>query len=345
VKFIESLYIKVFVNIVVAKKSTQIYINLYAKGNLRDSFEETFDGKTLNEKMLSFIKSYTKETPFYYISILDYSSEQGAIPTCSKNLLPRYHDMSECEYKCQDKQWTHYTSKTDLYEIERHYESIGVDFIFSPFTILSQFFKDKIDGHVALYILIQEEFISLSVFENSKLLYAQHLDMNYTEVSEELETVDTSLELDIEEEEDGIDLENIDAMDSIDEMDSLDDFGDIEDLDSLDDIEEFDETEDVEEEFYHEEEQINNQETEQESEETFNEDYQRFTHVQKSIQNFYEDSNYESQFVENVYIADAVGITNELKKFFEEELFMSVYIRQIMLSAELGEVAITEFMA
>ena len=335
-KFIESLYIKVFVNIVVAKESTQVYINLYSKENLTDSFEETFDTVVLNEKMIAFIKSYTKETPYFYISILDHSSEQGAVPTCSKNFLPRYHDMSDCEYKCQDKQWTHYTSKTDLYEIERHYKTIGVDFVFSPFTVLSRFFKDKIDGHVAVYLLIQEEFISLSVFQNSKLLYAEHLDMKYTQVSEELETVDVSVDLEIEEDT-GIDLESVDA---IEEMDALDDFGNIEDLDSLDDIEEFDEAEDVEEEFYQEPEE----ELEEESEETFNEDYQIFSHVQKSIQNFYEDSNYESEFLENIYIADAVGITSELKRYFEEELFMSVYIRQIMLSAELAELAVLEVM-
>ena len=332
--FIESLYIKVFVNIVVVKERTQVYINLYSQEKLTDSFEESFESITLNDKMIAFIKSYTKETPFYYIAILDYSAEQGAVPTCSKNLLPRYHDMSDCEYKCQDKQWTHYTSKTDLYEIERHYKAIGVDFVFSPFTILSQFFKDKIDGHVAVYVLIQDEFISLSVFQNSKLLYAEHLDMKYAQVSEELETVDISVDLDIEEDE-GIDLESVNA---IEEMDSLDDFGDIEDLDSLDDIEEFDETEDVEEEFYQEPEE----KLEEDSEETFNEDYQRFAHVQKSIQNFYEDPNYESLFLENIYIADTVGVTSELKRYFEEELFMSVYIRQIMLSAELGELTVAE---
>ena len=333
-KFLESLYIKVFVNIVVAKESTQVYINLYSQENLTDSIEETFDTVALNEKMIAFIKLYTKETPYFYISILDHSPEQGAVPTCSKNLLSRYHDMSDCEYKCQDKRWTHYTSKTDLYEIERHYKTIGVDFVFSPFTVLSRFFKDKIDGHVAVYLLIQEEFISLSVFQNSKLLYAEHLDMKYMQVSEELETVDVSVELEIEEDA-GIDLESVNA---IEEMDALDDFGDIEDLDSLDDIEEFDEAEDVEEEFYQEPEE----ELEEESEETFNEDYQRFSHVQKSIQNFYEDSNYESEFLENIYIADAVGVTSELKRYFEEELFMSVYIRQIMLSAELAELAVLE---
>jgi hypothetical protein len=336
VKFIESLYIKVFVNIVVGKENTEVYISLYSKETLSGSFEETFDTTSLNEKMLAFIESHTKETPFFYIAILDYSKEQGAVPTCSKNLLPRYHDMSDSEYKCQDEQWTHYTSKTDIYEIKRHYKQIGVDFIFSPFTLLSQFFKDKINGHVAVYILIQEEFISLSVFENSNLLYAQHLDMKYVQVSEELEMIDTSVALEIEEDE-GIDLEDVNA---IDDIESLDDFGDIEDLDSLEDIEEFDEAEDVEEEFYQEPEN----ELEEESEETFNEDYQIFSHVQQSIQKFYEDSNFESQFLENIYIADAVGVTSELKRYFEEELFMSVYIRQITLSVELSELVVAEVM-
>ena len=260
-KFLESLYIKVFVSIVVEKETSHVYITLYSKNKLTDSFEESFGTNALDEKMIAFIKSYTKETPFFYISILDYSKNQGAIPTCSKNLMSRYHDMSESEHKCQNKQWTHFTSKTDLYGIERKYQKIGVDFIFSPFVVLSNFFKDKIDGQAEVFVLLQDEFISLSVFENSELLYAKHLDVNTTQENEEFEIVDTNEELVIED--DAIDLESVDA---IEDIDSLDDFGNIEDLDSLDELDEFDETEDVEEEFY----QKPEEELEENNIETFN---------------------------------------------------------------------------
>ncbi len=336
-KFLESLYIKVFVSIVVEKEVSDVYISLYSKNKLTDRYEESFDTDTLDEKMISFIRSYTKETPYFYISILDYSKNQGAIPTCSKKIMTRYHDMSESEHKCQSKQWTLFTSKTDLYDIQRKYQNIGIDFLFSPFSVLANFFKDKIDGQIGVFVLLQGELISLSVFENSELIYAQQLILTTIEASEEFETVDENEDLIIEE-NDGIDLDSVEA---VDEMESLDDFGDIEDLDELDDIDEFDKSEDVEEEFYHEPEE----KLEEGSQETFNEDYQRFTHIQNSIQKFYKDSNYDSKFLENIYIADGVGVTSELKRYFEEELFMNVYVRQVMLSAEVTELAVSEVLS
>ena len=331
-KFFESLYLKVFVNIVVKSTTTDVYIELCSKNGVIDNIEDDFDTTKVNEDMLDFISSYTRESPFSYISILDMSESQGAIPTCSKNRLSYYYDVSASEYKCHNKKWTYYTSKSDLYEIERVYKDTGVDFVFSPFSILANFFKDKIDSSLAMYILIQDSFVSLSVFDNSELLFAQHLDVENIKENEDLLIDDSDDELDLE---DGIDLEDIDVMDS---EDSLDDFGDIEDLDSLEKIDEFSENKDVEEEFYQESENTLSQ-----NEDTgFNEDYQRFALIQSAINYFYKDDKYDSKFIENVYIADGIGISNDLKRYLEEEMFLSVYVRHLELGVELSELARAE---
>ena len=327
-KFFESIYQKVFVNIVVRSTSTDVYIELCSKNDVVDNVENSFDTTKMSEEMLEFITSYTRETPFHYISVLDMSPSQGALPTCSKNRLSYYYDVSASEYKCHNQKWTYYTSKSDLYDIERRYKDIGVDFVFSPFSLLSNFFKDKIDSNLAMYILIQDEFVTLSVFDNSELLFAEHLNMENSHENDDLLMDDSSQELDLEE---GIDLEDVDVMDS---GDSFDDFSDIEDLDSLEEIDEFSENKDVEEEFYHEEEKLV-----EENEDGFNEDYQRFSLIQSSINHFYKDKKYESQFIENVYIADGVGISIELKRYREEEMFLSVYVRHLELGVEVAELA------
>lgn len=327
-KFFESIYQKVFVNIVVRSTSTDVYIELCSKNDVVDNVENSFDTTKMSEEMLEFITSYTRETPFHYISVLDMSPSQGALPTCSKNRLSYYYDVSASEYKCHNQKWTYYTSKSDLYDIERRYKDIGVDFVFSPFSLLSNFFKDKIDSNLAMYILIQDEFVTLSVFDNSELLFAEHLNMENSHENDDLLMDDSSQELDLEE---GIDLEDVDVMDS---GDSFDDFSDIEDLDSLEEIDEFSENKDVEEEFYHEEEKLV-----EENEDGFNEDYQRFSLIQSSINHFYKDKKYESQFIENVYIADGVGISSELKRYLEEEMFLSVYVRHLELGVEVAELA------
>ena len=330
-KLLESLYNKVFVNIVVNGSTTDVYIAIHAKRGVVDNIEDSFNTTKMSKEMLEFITSYTGESPFFYISILDISPSQGAIPTCSKNRLSYYYDISASEHKCHNENWTYYTSKSDLYDLERKYKDIGVDFVFSPFSVLANFFKDKIDSNLAMYILVQEEFISLSVFDNNELLFAQHLNMEHTHEGEDLLMYENDEELDLD---DGIDLEDID----VDDDNPFDDFGDIQDLDSLEEIEEFSDNKDVEEEFYHEEEE----KLADSSVDGFNDDYQRFTLIQSSINHFYKDEKYESKFIESVYVADCVGISSDLKRYLEEEMFLNVYVRHVELAAEVSELATSE---
>lgn len=328
-KFFESLYLKVFVNIVVKSSTTDVYIELCSSKGVIDNVEDSFNTTSMSEEMFDFITLYTRESPFSYFSLLDMSPSQGAIPTCSKNRLSFYYDISASEYRCHDKKWTYYTSKSDLYDIEKNYKETGVDFVFSPFSILVNFFKDKVSSHHAMYILVQEGFISLVVFDNSELLFAQHLDMEKITESDELLMDETDDILDLEDE---IDLEDIDVVDS---DDSLEDFSDIEDLDSLEEIDEFSENKDAKEEFYHKE----DAELAQGEESGFNEDYQRFSLIQSSMNNFYKDDRFESKFIENVYIADGVGISSDLKHYLEEEMFLSVYVRHLELGVEVSKLA------
>lgn len=330
---LESLYLKVLVNIVVQRERTLVHIEMCSKKGIVDEISTEFNTTVLNSQMYEFIQEYTKESPYFYISILDTSIVQGAIPTCEKNKLGYYYDLSMSEYKCFNNQWTFYTAKNDIYEIERKYEDVGIDMIFSPFVVLANFFKDKINSNLAMYALVQDGFISVAVFENSKLLYAEHLDMLTGDEAEDIvlgNEMDEDVDLEID---DGIDLEDIDVEES--GIDSLDEFGDIEDLDSLEDINEFSDSKDVEEELHESDEVL----PEDEESEAFNEDYQRFTLIQTAVSHFYKDDKYESRFIENVYIADCAGVTNDLKKYLEEEMFFNVYVRRADLGAEVCELA------
>jgi hypothetical protein len=337
-KFLETLYNKVFVNIVVEGTKTNVYMEICSGGTqleMLDNAHATFETDSLNAKMLEFIESYTRESPYFYISVLDNSLSQGVIPTCEKNRLSYYHDVSASEYKCMDEKWTYFTSKTDLYAIEKKYQKIGVDFIFSPFSVLSHFFKDKIDSVLAMYILVEDATISVAVFDNGELLFGDQLDMHHIVEAEGLSSSD--LDEDISLDEEGINLEDIDV--DGDEMDSIDDFADIEDLDALEEIDEFAEYKDIEEELYEAAQDPDSSSHEVE----FNEDYRRFVLIQSSIGNYYKDKKYESRFIENVYIADNIGTSSELKKYLEEEMFLNVYVRQADVSMEVCELTKMEF--
>ncbi len=333
--FFEALYLKVLVNIVHKRASTLVYIEMHSKKGVIERLQDEFETTTVDEAMLEFITAYTKESPYYYISVLDMSLLQGVLPTCSKNKLSYYADLSSAEYKCFDKKWTYYTAKSDLYEIEKVYKEIGVDFIFSPFIVLNNFFRDKISTGLALYALVQDSYLSIAVFHDGQLLYGEQLDMQTSSDTEDIllsnELEDITEELDLEG---GIDLENVD----VDEDNAvLDDLGDIEDLDALEDIDEFSDSKDVEEELLENEEAL--EEAVEPEEGSFNEDYQRFSLIQTSVAHFYKDERYESQFLENMYIADCVGVSRDLKRYLEEEMFLNVYIRKAEIDAEVCELA------
>ncbi|WP_294964202.1 hypothetical protein [Sulfurimonas sp.] len=332
-KLFEALYHKVFVNIVVQRSQSIVYIEECSKKAVLKSDSETFNTTELSNKMCEYINSFTSESPFHYISILDTSDAQGAIPTCSSKEMSRFNDMTSSKYICHSNEWTYFTSKSNLDIIKYNYADIGVDFIFSPFTVLAHFFKDKIDSTLALYILLEDNYITISVFDNSRLLYGDHIDMEHGDDHDEMlmdESGDDDIDLDLDG---SIDLDDVDAMDSMSDIEGLDDFGDIEDLDTLDDIDEFAETE-------HEEDFSDKyEETSVEDVSGFNEDYQRYSLIQSSINRFYKDHKYESKFVENVYVADAISVSGDLKRYLEEEMFLNVFIRQLDLGAEVCELA------
>lgn len=322
--FFQLLYLKVLVSVVVKRSKTIVYIeSLNAKGVV-NSEQKSFNATIIDEEIYEFITSFTKESPYYYISVLDSSLDQGALPTCSRDGMASFHDISNYESRCYRDKWSYYTSKAGLDMLERKCIKIGVDFIFSPFLILNNFFSDKIDTHKALYLLIEESYMSLMVFDNSELLYAQHLDVEHYKDNNELFIEDNEVQNGISP-EDTIDLDEIDALD---DLDDLDDFANIEDLDSLEDMDEFaqaQEEEPIKEEKFkpsHHEDQ------------SLNEDYQRFLLIQSSIKNFYKDSRYKSEFIEYIYIADTIKVSRDLKKFLEEEMFLSVYVRHMDLPLE-----------
>lgn len=332
-KILETLYSKVFINIIVLDTSSVVYIEVCSKDEVIDSDSSTFKTTGINSEMFEYIREYIKLSPFYYVSILDKSTAQGALPTCDKNEMSRYIDTSSViQTICKSNRWSSYTYENDIKDIKYEYKSVGLDFIFSPFDLLTNFFKDKIDNHLAIFLLIEDRNISLSVFDNSSLLYAEYLDMK-KESESDPELIDSSLEDDLLLEIDAVDLEDIDVdidMD-MDDDDSLEDFSDIEDLDSGEDIEEFSEAKDIEEIVEHED--------SEELDEGLNEDYHRFTLIQDSINSFYKDDKYESEFLETVYIADGIGVSSDLKKYLEEEMFLSVVVRKIDLAEELSRMA------
>jgi len=330
-KILETLYTKVFINIIIGYTKSIVYTEVVSKGVVVSSDTKEFKTGTLNNEMHEHLKSCISQSPYHYITILDKSVNQGALPTCRD--VKNYIDISTLHTVCVDNDWTFYTSQESIKDLKYEYQSVGVDLIFSPFPILVTFFKDKIDTSLSIFALVEEKNISLCVFNNGKLLYAEYLHIKNMKSDDNL-MMDTILEDD--EDEIALDLDDIDLddIDADDDITSLEDFGDIEDLSNDLDIEEFSEAQEI----------VNKEDEKEVSAEDFNDDYNKFLMIQDSIHNFYQDEKYDSEFVEHIYIADSIGVSLDLKKYLEEEMFLTVVVRKIELGEKLSTMAKVEIL-
>lgn len=335
----EWLYRKLFVAVIEEGESYTVSVAAYKQKKRLYKEHKRFEGERAIEEMGSYIRRFSEESPLHYVSVLNPDSNQGAIEGCSLHEISQEGDISGAKTLCRNQKWILYASLRELDQLKTRYAPVGLDFIFSPFSIMEHFFADKIGGALAVYALAQKDFFSLAFFEEGRLQYAHHYSMHAHEgLSASLEEPAIGFSVGIEEEEPERGI-NLDDIESLDDLDIIDDLGDIEDLDALEDIAEFSEDEPtVEEKRLH---QPKSSEVKEEMD-RFNDDYARFELIQKTLARFYSGEHCHNRFVETIYIADAYGSGSGLKQYLEEELFLSVMIRKIDLSEEVIALAMIE---
>jgi hypothetical protein len=338
-KVFESLYLKVFVGIVANHDEHEVVVELVKGSDVKERIAQSFPREKGIDKMLAFVETYTDESPFHYIALLNPKGDQGAIPTCASKEAEKFIDLSTSITLCQQKKWTLYAAKPDLDQLQKDYRRMGLDFIFSPFAVIQRFFQDKISSGLALYALAQHDAISVTVFQDGQLLFAEQFLMEKDEDFSGLDddAISLSFELDSEGINEGIDLDDINA---IDDLEGLDDLTDIEDLDAVNDLESFEEESiEPDSEAFETADEKSSDASEGSSTSALNEDFTRFRLIQDALNNYYTGDNFTQEFVETVYVADACGVSDELKQYLEEELFMKVYVRRIDLAMEVVDLA------
>ena len=162
-KIIQGLYAKIYISIIASHSGTLVCTHILKGNKTKERFSQRFEGSGVTQDLVDYVHNFTKETPFYYISLLDCSVDQGALPTCKHEKFADYRQMRSEQTICHGS-WTSFSSKQELFYLQKRYASFGLDFIFSPFTVLERFFKDKVDTNATLFALIQEDSVAIAVF-------------------------------------------------------------------------------------------------------------------------------------------------------------------------------------
>lgn len=346
---IKNIYQQIFIGIVVQDTSMKVCVQMRKGKRLEKEISRNFSifQATPSSEANEFVKSYMDESPFSYVAVLNDTLQQGAIPTCSMHKAENFNDLSSCVTVCNEDKWMVYAEKSELNALQKRFLINGLDYIFSPFFILSSFFEDKTGGKTSLLVLIQDDYLSLCIFNEGELLFANHYVTKEAIADEHLsadldESTGESLSFSLEDDNDlSINLDDIDALEELDALDDLDSLQDLDDLDDLDEIEDFEES--LNEAVVESEIALEEAKTKYDGKmDNFSNDYKRFQLIQAALQQFYNDDKYNNKFVEETYIADACETGPDLVRFLEEELFVTAYKRSIDVDKELIKMAIRE---
>lgn len=337
---LEWLFQKIFVAIVPVKSGHDILILTVKNKKVIDSTRRHFEGETPSTLMNNFILEKTNSSPFFYISMLNLFSNQGAYDGCMKSNLHNNEDNVGIKVLCRDQKWTQYASHVDLSQLEKSYSVVGLDFIFSPFAMIEYYFADKIGSGLVLYAFGMPDIFSVAIFDSGKLEYAYHYSNSNADLiaaeteAEELDFTSPVLE---DEDESIVRLDDLEDLDLIDDLDSLGDLADLDDLDEFSEMSEFSEDSPTLEEKRVDREQgmvmIKGDLDES------NEEYRRFEWIQKTLERFYASEQCQNRFIETVCIADSGKGGDELKRYLEEELFLNVLIRRIDVAEGINALA------
>ena len=106
------LYHKIFINIYASGDSLNVYIEKRDRKGLVNSELKNFKVTTIDDSIIKYIDFFTKDTPYFYVSLLDSSPNQGAAPTCKDTEIDKFYDKALSKHGCYEDRWSYYSSKS-----------------------------------------------------------------------------------------------------------------------------------------------------------------------------------------------------------------------------------------
>lgn len=326
----------IFISIVQQENEWVIYSKIVKNGAIKNKLTEKFESQendSIPKKMQKYLEKLQADYNFAYTALFLDSMGQGAINgTTAKDFEKHSVDMKSVSYFHIDNAWTAYVSFIDIKWTKKLFENVGLDFIYSPFMVQNSLIKSqKIKEKPTLYILNHENSVTISIYENSNLLFGSFFK---TTTDENLDDGDE--DWDNAKEEEGIeDLVELDTMYD-DEMGAL---AELDDLDSNEESTDFEDMETKESDLGHftDEENADNSDLE-----LFGRDVIVYKFLVSSLKEFYKNSIYKSNFIDTIVIFDGYEVSSELIDMIENDLLMDIEMNKINISETVCDMSIKE---
>lgn len=171
-KFLEPFLPKLFITLIPSGRSVHLYGELRKNGKMIKRFEE--ETVEVGEALEKKIKDLERESTLSYIALLETEASQGVLHSCRGT---EESDLSSVEKICVENRWGLYIDKDDLFERQKSYKKIGLDLLFSPFSLLANFYQESVKESDGLYLLLTDDFVLAAVFKENTLLFGKRVLM------------------------------------------------------------------------------------------------------------------------------------------------------------------------
>jgi hypothetical protein len=339
----------VFLTVVRYAQEWQLYGKIIKNNTLVKKISKSFpltSDEELSEQIEDYIDDLYNEYSYVYVSYLLQSMGQGAIAGIHTSDFEKNSvDVKNISQISIEKTWSMYASYIDINVAKNIFKNVGVDFIFSPFSLIHFLSKEKLNSEKPiLYFLNHEDFIAICIFQKEALLFASFFR---TSTDEKLVAGDEIDDWEEEGEEKGV--ENLIELDHIDEEREDEEFSSLDDLENLDDVDSSVDTIDDENEasfsdIDEEKKDLGhfNSGAQEGNLELFGRDVLVYKYLSSSIREFYTNHLYESDFIKKVVIYDGYEISTDLVDMIENELMMEIEIDKIDINEKLCDMSIKE---
>jgi hypothetical protein len=244
--------------------------------------------------MLDYIYSFTRKYSSSYISmLLDSSLQQIMIEKeIDKKFLKTLNEKNISIF--MEKKWRIYCNIHDLSLLKQDYQSIRIDFVFSPLAMLYYLYKTYNRGTKGLYVLATKSLISMIVFKDGIAVKSMNISLLHTGE----EDYDNNLD-NLDELEDDFDMEVDEGL----ELDL--------EISTEDDIE---------------------GDTQEESSNDATDLITQFTSgMSEIINSFYDSKHYtgDSDFIDKLIIFNLGFLDKELKHSIKEHMLLDIFTKDL----------------
>lgn len=341
--FIRKFYPQVFIGVIVEHTTIEIHVTIEYFRKETEIFTQQFplEGDKLSPQTVAYIEKYERKSPFSYISILHLTQRQGGRAGChGEGLLD---NIWLCVDAGKKNAWTIYSDMSAVSKIKKQFQATGMDYLFSPFLLIARHFKQIKSPNTRLFVLLFQEHVSVAVFKQKQLLFAQNFSIRGDDIRElgdgsmlldDMDSLDSMQMGESFDDEDDDELttsedQQLQSLDDLDVLDELDDFNDdtLEEIQGLDDVDVLEHDEFLEAE-------LPLSPTSNDAYASLDSDaqelgltslnFKRYEHIKNAIHNFYEQSDIQTEFIEEVYVADPYTNGAQLLEYLQDELYMQV---------------------